>query len=484
MLALLALWLSFSIYPTLELYDNGIIVSGADSILQGKIPYKDFWTMYAPGQFYLTALLFRLFAPQLYIASLVGVVSKAVTVMLGYMALKRYATLYAKWLPAAGAAVLALFLARMGNETFPAFPAAALAMLALMCMERGLAQHRLILLLSAGILTGLTACFRHDMGLYTAVALVLGAVFVWKTQATSATGESALPKMLAAYAVGILAIIAPVAAFFFINVPAHDLYENLIHIPSAIYPGMRHLPWAGVAQIQETLASVQTSEHPVHEIFIGLRTFVVYVPFFIAIPGLYISALSLWKNKKNDKVIDAALPFICLASLLCLLMTLKGAIRPAPHHLAPAVVLAVPVGALMLQLIRQASAVGKTVMIICLSLASIPLAATDFIGYNSVRAGLRSLGAKNNFFERCETPALPRLRCMIAYRPSDKRNVMVADFLRERTPSGSPIMLVQGGTTRFSGMPPWCISWPSARRQPSGMNCIPAYKHAQKPSST
>ena len=443
-LSLLACLLSFSIYPSLEMYDNGIIVSGADAVLQGKFPYRDFWTMYAPGQFYLTALLFRMFEPQLYLACLIGIVSKAIIVTSGYAALKRY--IGKKWLPELGAVVLALFLVRMGNETFPTFPAAALAMQALLLMERGLAQRRLYQLFAAGLFTALAACFRHDMGFYTAVALSFGAAFISKMQPQPASWREIM-RMLGAYWGGILLIGVPVAAFFLYHVPFQDFYENLIHIPSAIYPEVRRLPWVGVKQLQDTFTAMQTSKPPMYVLMMGVREFVVYVPFLVAIPALYHSAHQLWQGKKNGEAANAAQPFVLLASLLCLLMTLKGAVRPAPHHLAQSIVLAIPVGLLMAPALLKtgaAEAAEKFILAACLSLACIPLAATDFIGYDRVMGGLYKLGAENNVIDRCKNPALPRLRCMMAYYQSDRRNVMVADFLRQRTPPDAPIYIGAG----------------------------------------
>ena len=49
------------LHMRLNVYDEGIILAGADRILQGHIPYRDYWSMYAPGQFYTLAFLFRLF---------------------------------------------------------------------------------------------------------------------------------------------------------------------------------------------------------------------------------------------------------------------------------------------------------------------------------------------------------------------------------------------------------------------------------------
>ena len=44
-----------------NIYDEGFIVVGAQRVLDGEIPYRDFWNLYAPGQLYAVAGLFRLF---------------------------------------------------------------------------------------------------------------------------------------------------------------------------------------------------------------------------------------------------------------------------------------------------------------------------------------------------------------------------------------------------------------------------------------
>src|SRR5215469_2583178 len=41
--------------------DEGIVLQGAQRILNGQVPYRDFFTFYTPGSFYFTALLLRVF---------------------------------------------------------------------------------------------------------------------------------------------------------------------------------------------------------------------------------------------------------------------------------------------------------------------------------------------------------------------------------------------------------------------------------------
>lgn len=41
--------------------DEGIILQGAQRILDGQVPYRDFFSFFTPGSYYLNALLFRMF---------------------------------------------------------------------------------------------------------------------------------------------------------------------------------------------------------------------------------------------------------------------------------------------------------------------------------------------------------------------------------------------------------------------------------------
>src|SRR5438552_13841495 len=51
-----------------------VAIPGALRVLDGQFPYRDFWTIYAPGQFWLLAGLFRLFGRELIVAALANVV--------------------------------------------------------------------------------------------------------------------------------------------------------------------------------------------------------------------------------------------------------------------------------------------------------------------------------------------------------------------------------------------------------------------------
>ncbi len=42
-------------------YDEGLSLYGALRVFHGRLPYRDFWTNYGPGEFYLLAGCFRFF---------------------------------------------------------------------------------------------------------------------------------------------------------------------------------------------------------------------------------------------------------------------------------------------------------------------------------------------------------------------------------------------------------------------------------------
>ena len=154
---------------TVNLYDEGIILTGADSVFRGKLPYKDFWTMYGPGSFYLASFLFSVFEPSDFLVRAIGIISKSTIVALVFLSITRLAN---KSLALAGSAIILGMLIELRQDAFPVFPAIALALGAIIFLEQGL-DSRPKNFAAAGVCTGLAACFRHDMGFYLALAATL-----------------------------------------------------------------------------------------------------------------------------------------------------------------------------------------------------------------------------------------------------------------------------------------------------------------------
>src|SRR5215472_3972426 len=75
-------------YSSLE-PDEGIVLLGAERVLHGQVPYRDFFTFYTPGSFYFLALLFRAFGDSFIVARASLAVAGALCSLLTYVLTRR-----------------------------------------------------------------------------------------------------------------------------------------------------------------------------------------------------------------------------------------------------------------------------------------------------------------------------------------------------------------------------------------------------------
>src|SRR5689334_6046278 len=74
-----------SLQRDLNVYDEGVVLVAAQRILDGDIPYRDFWHMYAPGQAYTVAALFKLFSTALWVERLWDVLARVIITMMAWV---------------------------------------------------------------------------------------------------------------------------------------------------------------------------------------------------------------------------------------------------------------------------------------------------------------------------------------------------------------------------------------------------------------
>src|SRR6184192_324694 len=69
--------------------DEGIVLQGAARILRGEIPYRDFFSFYTPGSYYLYAGLFKIFGISLLVARGMLLAYAALFSLLTYLLARR-----------------------------------------------------------------------------------------------------------------------------------------------------------------------------------------------------------------------------------------------------------------------------------------------------------------------------------------------------------------------------------------------------------
>lgn len=73
LLLLIFFYYLFFVNKGIVLYDEGVYAHGAERILQGELPYKDFVLYYTPGYYYLLAGLFKIFGHTIFVGRIFNV---------------------------------------------------------------------------------------------------------------------------------------------------------------------------------------------------------------------------------------------------------------------------------------------------------------------------------------------------------------------------------------------------------------------------
>jgi hypothetical protein len=194
-------------------------------ILDGDIPYRDFWTMYAPGSFVTVALAFTVFGRELIVSSLLGILASVAAVALYFRLLSRVA----------GAALAALvtgivMLAFYGDgyhnglTSYP--PALLLILAALSVTVRRIADAGARWAALPGMLLGLAALYKHDVAGYAAIAAAC-AIVAARRRASAMPALAPVAVMMLSAGTVVLA-----AASILTGLGAGpDAWENLVTFP-------------------------------------------------------------------------------------------------------------------------------------------------------------------------------------------------------------------------------------------------------------
>ena len=216
---------------------SGKAVAGALVILDGGVPYRDFWTMYAPGQFYAVAALFGLFGRELFVQAIAVCLVRAAAAVSFHLLLCRLGA--SRWSALGLSIVFVLMFWRTAPELTDYAPALLCLLLALNLIvayfETGGRGH----LRWAGVWLGVAACFKHDVAAYIAVGVTVSLFASWwlvKQRRPATWLPPARATLVVATAA--LATIAPLSIVTAWTA-ASDAWNDLFVFPFAVFPKVR-----------------------------------------------------------------------------------------------------------------------------------------------------------------------------------------------------------------------------------------------------
>lgn len=165
----------FCRYSSIE-PDEGIVLAGAERILRGEVPYRDFFSFCTPGSFYLVAFWFRIFRDSLIVArislAIAGAACSVVTYVLSRRVCSRGIALFAAALATVAGVPYRFLVLHNWYST-------ALACLALYATVRQLESRKPAWAFAVGSLASLTILFEQSKGAGLCLGLLMGYLALW-----------------------------------------------------------------------------------------------------------------------------------------------------------------------------------------------------------------------------------------------------------------------------------------------------------------
>ena len=154
-------------------YDEGFAVFNASRILDGDIPYKDFWQIYPPGQGYLLSIIFKIFGESLLVSRIFDTLSRFIIVYSIWIITKKLNLGYLSYL---SIILTSILLSSVNAYSYVAILSTSIGLVSNIFFIYFLKNQKLFWLILSGILAGLNFLFRWDIGSYFFVSISISII--------------------------------------------------------------------------------------------------------------------------------------------------------------------------------------------------------------------------------------------------------------------------------------------------------------------
>jgi len=304
--------------------DEGLLLMGADGILKGKVLYRDLFVAYMPGGYYLYALFLKAFGSSIVVARMLGLVLRLCSVALCIALARRVLPAVLTILPA-----IPMILVPGPWHKALFVTLSLLNMATAVWYSDDPTTRRLTV---CGIVAGLTALYRHELGLVAigtiAVAILVSEAFTERADRrpiTTAIGP-ALFRIILLVIVAIVAM-APMLIYLYTQNALRDMLGRVLFGPlrynlaiSKGFPSLVGLP--ALTRLRDVLRTVS------YDLYVLLY----YLPLAVYAATLGLVGNRLLRQRLDSESRDALI--VCVSGILVYGIVY---IRPAPAHLLVAV---------------------------------------------------------------------------------------------------------------------------------------------------
>jgi len=421
------LFLSMSRAP--NIYDEGLIITGALRVAAGQVPHRDFYANYGPAQFYILAGLFKLFGHTLLIERVFDLLTKSVllTVIFAIVAA------FCRWSVAIGVYCAALLWVFSVGTIFasPLQPVSVLDLVSLIIIlpifTGRISSRRLIL---AGVLAGVSSLFRYDTGI--AILGINAVVFA----VAALAGEGSFPERVKSfllaigfYFIGAGIIVLPALAYYLSVAPWHAFAHDIIQYPAKYYYRERSLPFP-----------------PIHLRHLG--DLGIYLPICVALLALVVSFDTSRPQGTRFSSIATGLrrdrwrAFLFVFGLLTFVMYFKGYVRTSTVHMYLSII---PSLLLIGVLLEHSSGLSRSLRVCIFVLQTLSILGPVGATLTETKAMITTHATLSRSSIRtplehtwCNTPS--ELTRGVCFLPDDDR-IQVIEFLKAHTTPGQTLLV-------------------------------------------
>lgn len=387
------------LFQPLVMYDEGTVLCGAERVLRGDIPYRDFWSIYAPGQFVNLAFLFGVFGKTVLVERVYDLVIRGLAALVVFLILRDVVRLRVALL---GWATSVVWLQFFGSPGYPVYPFLLLLLAAVYALLRYLSGGDRRHVAMAGAALGFAILFRHFLGA-TAGLLMAASIFALPRGSASETRPSWHPRSLARRLPAVFLLCAaapPVAALLVLSLAGAlpDMIDQLVVFPLTKFADYRSLPYPSLHLLFPT--KIESPDALASHLRLSAEVLNFYIFPALCILGLAANAAVVIRTRRLD-------PISCVGIYLCvigLVFLRQGSVRAETLHLLPGGVFAILASFLSHQQSRRAfgerlwpKVVSMCVAIYLLYPISLWLASLSEIRFSSVAPLSESYRAAADF---------------------------------------------------------------------------------------
>jgi hypothetical protein len=335
-----------------DVYDEGLILTGAMRVAAGEIIHRDFYANYGPAQFYVLSWLFDVFGYNVSVERVFDLSIRSGIVSLIYITTIRYTK---RWIAMIVTAICGVWLGFVGTYGYPVYPALLLAIGSTLLMTKALSRVTSVTYpFVAGILVGLVALFRYDVGFLAFLSQITAAILILFVlgRKNRLAVEGRVCWLLSPYVLGAGLTVGAVIFLYCLNGVLHDFLHDLVFYPVENYAAMRGLPFPNL----ERLFSVRG-------FFVWIADVVIYLPVMICLMAFWVfvidgraesgSVIKSMEGEGGAVYRDEIIIFLVLFSSLAAFFYLKGAVRVSAVHMQLSIIPALMVLAVIFGCVKK-----------------------------------------------------------------------------------------------------------------------------------